>query len=138
MSTNKEVLGKFYQALATFWSTGNADIFDTVIAADCVNHMAGFPPTLEGLKQALPAFRQGFPDMQVTEFESWEDNGTVADRVVWTATHTGDFMGIPATGKQIKVSEIHINRFANGKLAERWGNWDQMGMMQQLGVIPQQ
>jgi predicted ester cyclase len=74
--------------------------------------------------------------MQVIEVELLEENGLVADRVVWTATHTGDFMGIPATGKQIKVSEMHINRFEGGKLAERWGAWDQLGMMQQLGVIP--
>ena len=54
-----------------------------------------------------------------------------------TGTHQGDFMGIPATGKKISMGEIHIVRIVNGKGVEHWGQADMMGMMQQLGVIPE-
>lgn len=56
----------------------------------------------------------------------------------WTArgTHKGALMGIPPTGKQVTVTGITINRIANGKFAEDWSNYDLLGMLQQLGVIP--
>ena len=54
-----------------------------------------------------------------------------------TGTHSGDFMGIPATGKRVTFTETHIVRIANGKAVEHWGNQDDMTMMQQLGVIPE-
>jgi predicted ester cyclase len=56
----------------------------------------------------------------------------------WTACgrHKGDLMGIAPTGKQMTVTGINVYRLARGKLVERWGTWDQFGMMQQLGVIP--
>jgi predicted ester cyclase len=78
----------------------------------------------------------GFPDVKLThEFEVERD-----DRVVirWTAkaTHTGEFVGIPPTGKPAIVSGIDIFRVEEGKLAELWQEWDQLGMLRQLGVIP--
>jgi predicted ester cyclase len=56
----------------------------------------------------------------------------------WTGrgTHSGELMGVPPTGKQVTVTGIDIYRVAGGKLVERWGEFDQMGMMQQLGVVP--
>jgi predicted ester cyclase len=53
-------------------------------------------------------------------------------------THEGELMGIPATGKQVEFTETHISRIANGKIVERWGEWDVLGMMQQLGAVPRQ
>jgi predicted ester cyclase len=62
------------------------------------------------------------------------------DKVVWrwciTGTHAGELMGIPPTGKSIKISGIVISRFANGKWAEDYVNWDTLGMLQQIGVVP--
>lgn len=78
----------------------------------------------------------GFPDVKLThEFEVERD-----DRVVirWTAlaTHTGEFVGIPPTGKPATVTGIDVFRIEGGKLAELWQEWDQLGMLRQLGVIP--
>jgi predicted ester cyclase len=121
VEANKDILGQFNQVMGQFWQTGDADVFDAVIAADAVIHQPGFPPNREGFKQALPAFRTAFPDFRVLEFE------TIGE---------GELMGIPPTGKTITVREIHIRRFAGGKIVEHQGQWDQLGMMQQLGVIP--
>ncbi len=134
---SKAVLQQFNQVMGEFWQTGNADLFDQVIAEDCEIHQPGFPPNRAGFKQVLPAFRTAFPDFKVLEFEAWEEGDKVADRTVWTATHQGELLGVPATGKKITVQEIHIRRFAGGKIVGHWGEWDQMGLMQQIGAIPQ-
>ena len=60
----------------------------------------------------------------------------VAVRFTLRGTHGGDLMGIPPTGKPVAVTGIDINRIADGKIAERWANFDALGLMQQLGVIP--
>ena len=59
-------------------------------------------------------------------------------RGTWTGTHKGEFMGIAATGKKVEVQEVHIARMVGGKMAEHWESVDQLGMMRQLGVIPEQ
>jgi predicted ester cyclase len=62
------------------------------------------------------------------------------DKVVgyWTmtATHGGELMGIPATGKRVKLTGVSIMRIAGGKIVEEWNEADQMSLMQQLGVVP--
>lgn len=60
----------------------------------------------------------------------------VAVRLTSAATHVGEFMGMPATGKRYSVEEIHIFRVADGKVVEHWHQFDQMGMMRQLGLMP--
>ena len=60
-----------------------------------------------------------------------------AARVTMKGTHSGECMGVPATGKQVNVSAIDIFRFADGKLVEHWGVTDAMALMQQFGAIPE-
>ena len=84
----------------------------------------------------MTMFLSAFPDLHATIDVLVAEGGLVAGRMTTTGTHKGDFLGIAATGKQVKFSEIHIVRIANGKATEHWGNSDDMGMMQQLGVIP--
>jgi steroid delta-isomerase-like uncharacterized protein len=84
----------------------------------------------------VAALRDAFPDVHITI----EDQVAEGDRVVtrWTArgTHTGAFQGIPPTGKRGSMTGIDINRFADGKVVECWTNADDLGLLQQLGVIP--
>ena len=111
-----------------------------LMAVDMVDHnlMPGQAPGLEGMEQLMAMFLSAFPDLHTTIDVLIAEGDIVAGRMTTTGTHRGDFMGIPATGKQVKFSEIHIVRIANGKAVEHWGNSDDMGMMQQLGVIPAQ
>jgi len=60
----------------------------------------------------------------------------VVVRGTMTGTHSAEFMGIPATGKQVKISGIDVTRFHEGQSVEHWGQWDVAGLMQQLGVMP--
>jgi steroid delta-isomerase-like uncharacterized protein len=138
MSTedNKAIVRRFQEGMVEAIRTGNPDSMLTAVALDCAFDMPGMPPTLEGMRQALPAFSTAFPDLQVTVGEMIAEGDKVAYRLTVTGTHTGDFMGIPATGKRINLTETHIDQIANGKLVRHDGDWDQLGMMQQLGVIP--
>lgn len=135
---NKAVVRRFNELVEEYWRTGDADAFDEVVAPDFVHHAPGLPPDLEGMKQALPMFRTAFPDMRLTEEDVIAEGDKVADRVTVRGTHEGELMGIPATGKQVEFTETHIARIADGKVVERWGEWDVLGMMQQLGAVPQQ
>ena len=93
------------------------------------------PADREGLKLALLGLRQALPDLEVDVNLLAACGDLVCDSLTWTATHEGDLMGIPATGKRLTVTETHIARVRDGKVVERWGNWDQIGLMKQLGAV---
>jgi predicted ester cyclase len=133
---NKAVVRRFNELIGEFWRTGDADAFDEVVAPDFVHHAPGLPPDLEGMKQALPMFRAAFPDMSLTVEELFAEGDKVADRMTWQATHQGELMGIPPTGNTVRGEEMHISRISEGKIVERWGQGDNLGLMQQLGVVP--
>jgi len=112
-------------------------VFDELIALSYVNHDIPAPtPGLQGFKMVIGMFLAAFPDMRVTIEEELAEGNKVITRGYFTGTHQGDFQGIPPTGKQIKVKYIDIWLVENGKLMENWVRLDELGLMQQLGVIP--
>lgn len=119
------------------WSQGKLELADELLDADFVGH-AGPDETrgLEGVKRFMSNFRSAFPDLQVTIEDQIAEGNKVVTR--WTArgTHEGEFRGIASTGKQVVITGITIQRIAGGKIVEGWGNWEALGMMQQLGVVP--
>ncbi len=116
----------------------NLAIMDELFAPDFTEHMPIGPgaQSLEEAKQFVAGTSAGMPDMRATVEEMVAEGDKVVVRYTVTGTQTGDFMGIPATGKPIKMTAIDILRFKDGKIAEHWLEGDQLGMMQQLGVIP--
>jgi steroid delta-isomerase-like uncharacterized protein len=121
------------------WNKGHFDAIETYWAADYVDHNPAVPNQAAGAagaKQVFMAFKSAFPDLHFTI----EDIMVEGDKIVWrwtsTGTNTGSMLGMPPTGKQATISGIEIYRIASGKIGERWGNFDQLGLMQQLGVIP--
>jgi steroid delta-isomerase-like uncharacterized protein len=138
MSTadNKEIVRRFQEGMLEAMRTGNQDSMLTTLAPDCTFGMPGMPATVEGMQQAIPAFSTAFPDLQVTLGEMIAEGDKVAYQVTVTGTHSGEFMGIPASGKHFKMTETHIDQIANGKIVRHDGDWDQLGMLQQLGALP--
>ena len=132
---NKTILRRWFEEI---WDKRNLDAIDEFIAADFVFHNAppGIQPDREGVRELVNTMQTAFPDAQAAV----EDQISEGDRVVtrWTlaGTHRGELMGIAPTGKKIEVAVITINRIAGGKAAEVWELVDQLGMMQQLGVVP--
>ena len=121
------------------FNQGNMAAADEVVAADYVEHAPappGLPPGLPGLKLFVTALRAAFPDFQYTVEDTMAEGDKVVIRLTARGTHKGEFAGIPATGKQATWSEIHICDMADGKLVEHWVAQDQLGLLQQLGVIP--
>ena len=113
------------------------DVFDELIAPSYVNHDIPAPtPGLDGFKMVIGMFLAAFPDMRVTIEEELAEGNKVITRGYFTGTHKGDFQAIPPTGKQIKVRYIDIWLVENGKLVENWVRLDELGMLQQLGVVP--
>ena len=81
-------------------------------------------------------YRSAFPDIQFTIEDLIAEGDKIVTRYTARGTHRGDLQGIPPTGRQVTVTGIIISRFANGKFVEGWLDFDALGMLQQLGVIP--
>jgi predicted ester cyclase len=113
-------------------------MFDGLVAPDAVDHAAppGLPPTRETAKQFIGMLLAAFPDFKYTVELTVAEGDKVAQRVTGSGTMQGEFMGMSPTGKSAAWTEMHISRFANGKLVEHWANVDQVSMMQQLGLMP--
>ena len=122
-------------------SQGKLELIDEIFAPDFLDHAFvpafGLSPGREGIRQFIMMLRAGFPDIDVKVQDSVAEGDKVVVRNLATGTHTGEFMGIPPTGKQATWTEIHIARIENGQMAEHWANVDQLGIMRQLGVIPE-
>jgi hypothetical protein len=120
-------------------SRGNLDLVDELYAPDYVTHAVGpdFPPSREGLTLFIQALRAGLPDLQCPVAEVAAEGDRVAGRFSLRGTHRGPLFGIPATGRPVDVGVMVIVRFdAAGKWVEDWACWDQLGLLQQLGVAP--
>jgi steroid delta-isomerase-like uncharacterized protein len=137
MSTdaNKAIIQRFFEA----FNTGDLDGVAALCAPHVVVHNSGAPDplNLDGFRQLAGAFLAAFPSGEHTIEDMIGEGDKVVTRVVYHGTHTGDLMGMPPTGKQVAVSAMIIDKLANGKIVETWRLFDQMGMMQQLGVIPE-
>ncbi len=132
---NKEVTRRFS---AEVWGEGNVTLADELIAPDLVEHTP-FPapmPGLEGHKMVLMVFRSAFPDLKVIVDEVIGEGDFTYLRWHGDGTHTGEMMGIPATGKPVHVTGMDILKLQDGKIQERWAEIDAFSLMQQLGVIP--
>ena len=93
-------------------------------------------PGREGHKYQLALFRNAFPDLRVTIEDTFSEGDKVADRWTGRGTHQGELNGIAPTGKRVDCTGIVISRIEGGRIAEDWANFDDLGMMRQLGVIP--
>ena len=96
----------------------------------------GMPEGFEGRKMFYSAMLAAFPDIQVRIEDILAEGNKLVTRWSAEGTQSGELMGIPATGKKVSLSGIAIDRFENGQSVEHWEIFDQMGLMQQLGVVP--
>ena len=137
MSTeeNKAVVHRCWDAINKHNLAG---VFEDC-APDYVMHGAGVWPDMDlaSAKQLTTAFWAAFPDMHVVVEDLIAEGDKVVSRYTFGATHWGELMGIPPTGKVVTATAILISRFAGGKCVEDWEEADMLGLFQQLGVIPQ-
>jgi steroid delta-isomerase-like uncharacterized protein len=133
--TNKEVIQAFMNDVL---NEGRLERADDLVKEDFVelDPLPGQEQGREGLKAVVHAFRVAFPDMHWVPQEMVAEGQKVVTRFVWTGTHRGVFLGIPATGKSVEVRGVVIDLLEDGRMSESRILMDTMGLMQQLGVIP--
>jgi steroid delta-isomerase-like uncharacterized protein len=134
--SNKALVQRFY---AEVWNEHNPGATGQYYAVDFVDHdpaIPGQPAGAEGASQVFAGFIAAFPDIHFSIDFQVAEGEVVATRWSSTGTNSGSMMGMPPTGKAVSVTGIDIFRIAGGKIAERWGNFDMAGLMQQLGVGP--
>jgi len=119
-------------------NTSDFRAFDDVVAPNSVDHdpAPGQGPGPEGFRQFFTEFRTAFPDLAVSVDHMVADDDNVAIAYTVTGTQRGPFMGFAPTNKRMQVRGMQIGRFVDGKLVERWGSSDQLGILQQLGLAP--
>lgn len=131
---NKAIVRRFFRA----FEANDETALKELLASDLVAYSHGTPGPqnrevhLEGIRMTNAAFS----DSQFVIEELIAEGDKVASRTTWRATHTGDFMGHPPTGKEVEVSGMTVEHIKDGKIVERWVSLDQLGLMQQLGLVP--
>jgi steroid delta-isomerase-like uncharacterized protein len=131
---NKALWRRFYEEL---WSQGNLEAILELVAEDFFDHhpLPDAPPGREGLATLVTTWRTAFPDMRETVKDLISEGDKVVGRFTMRGTHSGEFMGVPPTGRSVTMSGIDIVRVAGGKIAEFWYGEHLLELMQQVGAI---
>ena len=119
-------------------NNGNIEAAGEFIAEDVIDHSLPpeMPPGLEGAKRMLEMLRRALPDHDAVVHAMIAEGDLVATRKSFTGTHLGNFMSIPPTGRKVTMELIDFVRVRDRKIVEHWNIVDQLGLMQQLGVLP--
>lgn len=131
--TNKAAIRRYIEEA---WNKGNVGIIDELMAPDYKRYLTGATLDREGQKQRILGFRRAFPDIHLAIERMVGEGELVTFHLLMSGTHQGTFLGVPATGKQMKTIAIDIARFEDGKVVEQWGVTDLLAVMQQIGALP--
>jgi steroid delta-isomerase-like uncharacterized protein len=137
VSANKEIVRHVVEGV---WRDRNFAIVDDLVAEEYVGHDPTQPGPIrgrDGFKQFAAMYQSAFDDALVTIDDQVGEGDQVVTRWTGRGTHTGELMGIAPTGKEVTVSGITISRLEDGKIAEEWELMDALGMLVQLGAVPQ-
>lgn len=133
----KDLMRKFVDEV---WNQGKLDVVDQLVAQGCVTHDPAAPGGVltgpDGVKQLASMYRNAFPDTRFEINDLIAEGDKVAARLSASGTHKGALMGIAPTGKRVSITGQAITQFRDGKQVESWSSYDQLGMLQQLGVVP--
>lgn len=121
------------------FNQGKYDVIEEVVAPTFVNHdpATGDTKGPEGTRELIEGYRTAFPDIKITIEEQIAEGDLVVTRWTGTGTHKGELMGIAPTGKGTTVTGVTIDKIKDGKIVESWNNWDTLGLLRQLGVVPE-
>jgi len=131
---NKALVRRYFEEID---EQRDVSVLDEFVAPDFIDHnpSPGFAPDLEGLKQSFLHFLAATPDGYHVVEDMIAEGDKVVTRVSAYGTQTGELFGIPPTGNQMRVKGIAVHRIADGKIVEHWNEIDNLGAMQQLGVV---
>jgi steroid delta-isomerase-like uncharacterized protein len=120
------------------FNEGNLDAVDDLLTDSYVRHDPNSPEVRgpEEEKQLIAMYRSAFPDLRFTVEDMVAEADKVVARVGISATHEGELLGIPPSGRRLSFTAMELYRLEGGKIDEQWVNVDTLGMMQQIGAIP--
>ena len=121
-------------------NAGDLDAFGELLAEGFIEHeeLPGLAPTKEGVLELFRGYKAAFPDLRMDAEDILASGDKAVARVKATGTQTGEFMGMPASGKSVDIQLIDIMRFDDaGLVCEHWGVMDMLSMLQQLGAAPE-
>lgn len=136
LTDNKHLVEAFIQELFT---KGDLAAVDRYLDPGFVSHDAPFPGAPEGpegMRLAASRYRQALPDWHTDVEQLIAEGDIVVEIFTARGTHRGDLLGVPGTGKTLTLSGINVFRIAGDRIVERWGRLDQLGVLQQLGLVP--
>lgn len=134
---DKKAIARYF--LVDGFNTGNLVPADEFVAPNWTNHDPGTPPLSagpEGFKQLVSGYRAAFPDIRMTLDDLLVEGDKVVGRWTASGTNTGPLNGMPPTNKKATITGISLLTFEGGQVASSHTNWDTLGMLQQLGIIP--
>ena len=134
---NKAIVRRLF---AELWNNGNLSVAEEIFNPNYEHHDSSTPDFGRGPdseKKRATLYRTAFPDLHLTIEDVIAEGETVMTRWSCRGTHKGDLNGIAPTGKHITITGLTVARVSNGKIVEGYVNWDALGLMQQLGVVPQ-
>jgi steroid delta-isomerase-like uncharacterized protein len=134
---NKTLVRRLFDEV---WNKGHQQVADELFAQNYNHHDSSTPDLGRGPdseKKRVTLYRNAFPDIRFTVEDLIAEGESVTARWSCHGTHKGELNGIAPTGKQFTISGISVARFTNGRMVEGYVNWDALGMMQQLGVVPE-
>jgi predicted ester cyclase len=139
VSTTEENKAQFRRAYEEVLNQGDVSVVDELIDLEFFNHAA--PPGRdrgpESMRWLATMLRTVFPDLHFTIEELVAEGDIVAGRLTMSGTHEGPLMGMPPTGRAVRQDHMHFVRYRDGKAVEHWGVRDDLGMMQQMGLVPE-
>lgn len=130
---NKELARRFFREI---WNEGQEEAIDRYIAENAAGNDPDFGAGREAFRAQWQQWRAAFPDLHFRIDDLVAEGDKVVTRWTLTGTHTGAFMGIPATGRRISVVGRSLDRIENGMMAEGFDGWDALGLRRQLGAVP--
>ena len=117
---------------------GDLAVADELLAPDCACHApAALAPGVAGATRWVAALRRAFPDLSAVVEAEVAEGDTVVQRIACRGTHRGTFLGLPPTGRRATWQLVAIQRIGpDGRVAEHWSSWDQLGVLRQLDAPP--
>jgi steroid delta-isomerase-like uncharacterized protein len=131
---------RLYATIGEVFRTGDVELLDPLLAPDMIDHTPASGPIMgrEPGKQLIASFARAFPDTTLNVDLMVAEGDSVAAFVSYQSTHTGTFLGHPPTGKLVRVTGMDIMRYRDGQVIELWSQFDDLGLLQQLGIVPRQ
>jgi C-1 hydroxylase len=131
---NKATIRRYIET----WNRGDLAALTKFWSPDLIHHTRSGAHGYDDTRRIVGAIMHSFPDMRFQIEDAIAEGDRVVTRMTWRGTHTGDYMGAPPTGKVVSCALIGIARLEGGRIAEHWGVTDELHMMQQMGLLPEE